>query len=392
VDQPKLTTLLPALGIAQIVSWGSLFYSIAVLAEPMGAELHLTRVEVFAGFSVALAISGLLSPWVGRVIDAKGGRFVLCRGALVGAAALVILANADRYGTILFGWCIAGVAMSMTLYDPAFATHGQITGERYRRALTGLTLIAGFASTAFWPLTHALARSFGWRTTLLIFAGLHIVVALPLIAVFVPKRAQAARPAAPMAVPAISARSTAPGQVWLATCFALFAFVFSSMSAHLVGVLQLKGLSTTQAVGLLSLVGPMQVTGRIVEMTFGARFSVAAVGCFAFALLSGALALLFFVQGPGVLSWVFVVSYGCANGVITIVRGVLPAALFGREQLGHLLGWLARPGFVAQAIAPATIAALLMSGSPQLVVAVASGSIAVALGCLIVALRVARRA
>jgi hypothetical protein len=392
VDRPKLTIILPALGIAQIVSWGSLFYSIAVLAEPMGAGLHLTRVEVFAGFSIALAISGLLSPRVGRVIDAKGGRFVLCRGALVGAAALVILATADRYATILFGWCIAGVAMSMTLYDPAFATLGQISGERYRRALTGLTLIAGFASTAFWPLTHALARSFGWRSTLLIFAGLHIVVALPLIAVFVPKHTQTARPAPRADMPSASTRSTAPGQVWLATCFALFAFVFSSMSAHLVGVLQLKGLSTTQAVGLLSLVGPMQVTGRIVEMTFGARFSVAAVGCFAFALLCGALALLLFVQGPGVLGWAFVVCYGCANGAITIVRGVLPAALFGREHLGHLLGWLARPGFVAQAIAPATIALLLMSGSAQLVVAVASGSIAVALGCLVAALRAARHA
>jgi hypothetical protein len=127
-------------------------------------------------------------------------------------------------------------------------------------------------------------------------------------------------------------------------------------------------------------------------MTFGARFSVAAVGCFAFALLCGTLALLLFVQGPGVLGWVFVVCYGCANGVITIVRGVLPAALFGREHLGHLLGWLARPGFVAQAIAPATVALLLMSGSAQLVVAVASGCIAVALGCLVAALRVARRA
>ena len=391
MDRAKLAALLPALGIAQIVSWGSLFYSIAVLAEPMGAELQVTRVQVFAGFSAALAISGMLSPWVGRVIDARDGRFVLCRGALVGAAALAILASADRYAVFLFGWCIAGVAMSMTLYDPAFATLGQLTGERYRRALTGLTLIAGFASTVFWPLTHALTRTYGWRTTLLIFAGLHLTVALPLVAAFVPRPVRAVKPAAASNPSARTPLQLAPGQLWLATCFALASFVFSSMSAHLVGVLQLKGLSTAQAVGLLSLVGPMQVTGRMLEMTLGARFSVAAVGCFAFAVLAGALALLLCVHGPGVLAWVFVVAYGCANGVMTIVRGVLPAALFGRDHLGRLLGWLARPSFVAQALAPAAVAVLLVSGSPQLVVAVASGAIAVALGCLIVAVRVARR-
>jgi predicted MFS family arabinose efflux permease len=388
---PKLTLLLPALGIAQIVSWGTLFYSIAVLAQPMGAELHLSRVQVFAGFSLALAISGLLSPWVGRVIDARDGRYVLCRGALVGAVALVILAGADRYTAVLIGWCVAGVAMSMTLYDPAFATLGQLTGERYRRALTGLTLIAGFASTVFWPLTHALVRSYGWRNTLLIFAGLHVAVALPLVAALVPRPVRAAKSAASAIAADTAPIRVAPGQLWLTACFALAAFVFSSMSAHLVGVLQLKGLSTAQAVGLLSVVGPMQVAGRVLEMSFGARFSVAAVGVFAFALLASALALLLCVQGPGALAWAFVVSYGCANGLITIVRGVLPAALFGRDHLGRLLGWLARPSFVAQAIAPATVAVLLMSGSPQLVLSVASGAIAVALGCLVMAVRAARR-
>lgn len=391
MDRARLRIVLPALGIAQIISWGSLFYSIAVLAQPMGAELHLTRVQIFAGFSLALAISGLLSPRVGRLIDARDGRFVLCRGIMVGGAALVILASAQHYATLLLGWCAAGVAMSMTLYDPAFATLGQLAAERYRRALTGLTLIAGFASTVFWPLTHALVQTAGWRGTLLIFAGLHIAVALPVIAAFVPRPARSAKPvAAPTATQTAPGRP-APAQLWLASCFALAAFVFSSMSAHLVGVLELKGLTTSQAVGLLSLVGPMQVTGRVLEMSFGARFSVARVGVFAFALLASALVLLLFVHGPGAVAFLFVIGYGCANGIVTIVRGVLPAALFGRDRLGQLLGWLARPSFVAQAIAPAAVAGLLMSGSPQLVIAVAAGTIAVALGCLIVAVRAARR-
>jgi hypothetical protein len=391
MGQAKLAVILPALGIAQIVSWGSLFYSIAVLAQPMGAELHLSRVQVFAGFSLALVISGLLSPWVGRAIDAHDGRLILCRGALVAATALAILSAADRYAIFLVGWCVAGVAMSMTLYDPAFATLGQLAGERYRRALTGLTLIAGFASTVFWPLTHALVRGCGWRSTLLIFGVLHLVVAFPVVAAFVPRPVRTLKAVPSVAADVTPSRRYPPAQWWLAACFALAAFVFSSMSAHLVGVLELKGLSTAQAVAVLSLVGPMQVAGRILEMSFGARFSVAAVGVFAFGLLAGALALLLWVDGPSMLAWVFVVCYGWGNGLITIVRGVLPATLFGYERLGGLLGWLARPSFVAQALAPAAVAALLMAGSAQTVVSVASGTIAVALGCLVVAVRVARR-
>jgi MFS family permease len=390
VTRTNLAIILPALGIAQIVSWGSLFYSIAVLAQPMQADLHLSRVQVFAGFSLALAISGLLSERIGRVIDARSGRYVLCRGALAGAVALTILAAAPNYPILLLGWCIGGVAMSMTLYDPAFATLSQLSGQHYRRALTGLTLIAGFASTVFWPLTQALVTHAGWRNTLLIFAALHLLVALPLVLAFIPAPVRTVKPDSALKQHASPSRPVL-AQWWLAACFALFAFVFSSMSAHLVGLLSLKGLSSGQAVGLLSLIGPMQVTGRVLEMSFGARFSIAAVGIGAFALLIGALTLLLLVDGPGILGWMFVICYGCANGVITIVRGVLPAALFGRERLGGMLGWLARPSFIAQAMAPAAVALLLTWGSAQLVISVAAGAIMAALGCLVVALRVARR-
>jgi MFS family permease len=388
LNAPKLTVILPALGIAQIVSWGSLFYSIAVLAQPMQDALRLNRVQIFAGFSLALAISGVLSPRVGRLIDAHSGRLVLCSGALVGAAALSVLAVAPNFAILLAGWCLAGAAMSMTLYEPGFATLGQLCGENYRRALTGLTLIAGFASTVFWPLTHALAQSVGWRNTLLLFAGMHLLLALPLVMVFVPRPVRTAK-SAPALAHDSRPRKPAPAQWWLAACFTLFAFVFSSMSAHLVGLLAIKGLSAAQAVGLLSLIGPMQVTGRVLEMSFGARFSIAAVGICAFTLLGGALALLLLVNGTGVIAWTFVVCYGCANGVITIVRGVLPATLFGHERLGGTLGWLARPSFVAQAIAPAVVALLLTSGSAQLVVWVAVAAIAAALGCLVIAVRAA---
>ena len=385
----RLRFIVPALGLAQILSWGSLFYSIAVLAEPMRRSLGLSGVEVFAGFSVALGISGLLSPIAGSAIDARGGRFVLSWGAVAAAGALLILACATNLIVLLAGWCIAGVAMSMTLYDPAFATLGAISGTRYRQAVTGLTLIAGFASTVFWPLSHAIEVRFGWRVTLLVFAVLHLAVVLPLVRIALPRNAASRVHEQRQRMP--NASGPAPGKIWIAACFALIAFVFSSMSAHLVGLMRLKGLNVEQAVSVLSLVGPMQVTGRILEMSVGRRQSLAVVGGLALGLLVTALAMLIWVQGVSGLAFAFVVAYGVANGVYTIIRGVLPEVLFGRERLGSLLGWMARPQFVAQAVAPTVVAFLLHVAPADRVIALLCATDAVALGCYVWALRVARR-
>jgi len=394
----RLTVIIPALGLAQIVSWGSLFYAIAVLAEPMRRTLDLGAVEVFAGFSAALAISGLLSPFAGRLIDSHGGRHVLSRGALVAAAALLVLACAQDLTMLIAGWCVAGVAMSMTLYDPAFATLGAISATRYRKAVTALTLIAGFSSTVFWPLTHALEARFGWRITLAIFALLHIAVALPLIRLLIPRHASAEaraeasaapRPASLAQKPAPSA-SAARGRWWLAACFTLVSFGFSSLSAHLVGLMRLKGLTVDQAVAVLSLIGPMQVAGRVLEMSIGRRLALRTVGALTLILLAVALVLLIEVQGIGPLAFVFAVVYGGANGVFTIVRGVLPETLFGRERLGSLLGWLARPQFIALAAAPTAVALLLRFTPANGVVGLLCAADLLALGCFAWALRSAR--
>jgi len=369
-----------------------------VLAEPMRRTLDLSAVEVFAGFSVALAISGLLSPLAGRLIDTHGGRYVLSRGALVAAVALLILAFAQNLTMLIGGWSIAGVAMSMTLYDPAFATLGAISATRYRKAVTALTLIAGFSSTVFWPLTHALETVLGWRVTLAIFALLHAAVALPLIRLLIPAH-DSAKPGAGASTAPLSAshapeaaltESSAKGRWWLAACFTLVSFGFSSMSAHLVGLMRLKGLSVDQAVAVLSLIGPMQVTGRVLEMSIGRRLALRTVGALTLIFLVVALVLLIEVQGMGPMAFVFAVVYGGANGVFTIVRGVLPETLFGRERLGSLLGWLARPQFVALATAPAAVAFLLRFTPANGVVGLLCVADLVALGCFAWALRAAR--
>lgn len=169
-----------ALGIAQIVSWGTLFYTIAVLGAAMRADTGVSDLWLFGSFTAGLFLSGVVSPFVGRQIDAFGGRRVLAAGSLLGAAACAVLAAAQGPLSLAAGWLLAGVAMAACLYDPAFATLHQIAGLSYRRAVTALTLFGGFASTVFWPLSQYLLDTVGWRQTFAIYAALHLALCLPL--------------------------------------------------------------------------------------------------------------------------------------------------------------------------------------------------------------------
>jgi hypothetical protein len=248
--------------------------------------------------------------------------------------------------------------MAACLYDPAFATLHQISGTSYRRAVTALTLFGGFASTVFWPLSQFLLDGIGWRDTFAVYTGLHLVVCLPLHLVFVP-RAHGARA---MAEAPHVATSTPPrnGPVfaWLATALALAAFLASAMAAHIIDLLTATGLTARDAVLVGSLIGPMQVAGRIMEFAFGRHLRALAVGTLAFALMAVALAVFTQVRGVWIVALAFAIVYGWSNGVMTIVRGTVPAELFGQRGYGALLGRLARPQFILKAIAPVALALL----------------------------------
>src|SRR4051812_19679219 len=180
--------MVAALGVAQIISWGTLFYAIGVLGPAMRTELGVSDLFLFSAFTAGLFVSGALAPLAGRTIDRIGGRAVLASGSLLAAVATGLLAFAPNAGVMVVGWLLAGAAMSACLYDPAFATLSQHTGERYRRAVTALTLFGGFASTAFWPLSHLLLEAWGWRTTWAIYAVLHLGVCLPIHLLAVPAK------------------------------------------------------------------------------------------------------------------------------------------------------------------------------------------------------------
>ncbi len=281
---------------------------------------------------------------------------------MVGAFAFLVLALAQNAATFIFGWILGGVAMAATLYDPAFATLHQLSREHYRRSVTALTLIAGFASTVFWPFTNWLEVSAGWRMTFGIFALLHLAVCLPLHWFLVPRRSGASHTET-VESPAAGENSTqSASYYWLATAFSIAMFVMAVVFAHLIDMLKARGISAGDAILAGSLIGPMQVAARVVEFGLARHARATRVGIAAFALFAVAILVLAFAGQNFWWAIAFAILFGASNGVMTIVRGTAPAELFGQRQLGSLLGRLARPAFVAKAIAPVTFAALIAHG------------------------------
>lgn len=360
--EPALPLLrfIPAIGLAQVIAWGSLYYSIAVLARPIGASLGLSQTVVYGGFTLALLLSGVVAPSVGRRIDRHGGRGVLSLASLLGAAAFATLACADSFALYCVGWALAGLAMGCGLYDAAMAALNQLApGPALRKAVTALTLIGGFASTVFWPLTHWLVSGWEWRTACAVFAALHLFVCLPLYRYAMPP----ARPTDPVRVRQ-AAPVPRPGAAfwWLAAAFAFVSFAFAVLSAHLVALLGAAGISEADAILVGALFGPMQVAARIVEFSVAARVRAVTVGTVSFLLMALALSLLIGIDGNRTQAFLFAACYGASNGTLTIVRGTVPAELFGRAHYGALLGRLALPSFFAKAFAP-FLFAVMIAGS-----------------------------
>src|SRR5438270_13383782 len=180
LDAPKQLPIILAHGTTQTLAWASSYYLPAILAAPIGRDLGLSANWIFAAFSAALVISALLGPRIGRQIDLYGGRPVLCGSNLTIAAGLILLGFATSIPVLMAAWVLLGIGMGMGLYDAAFAALGRIYGHAARRSITGITLIAGFASTVGWPLSAWGLETIGWRNTCFAWAAAHILIGLPL--------------------------------------------------------------------------------------------------------------------------------------------------------------------------------------------------------------------
>lgn len=340
-----------AIGLAQLLAWASSYYLLAIIAAPMAAGLGLPKVAVFASFSLALLIGAALGPAVGARIDRYGGRAVLLASNGVFALGLAVLALAQGPITLVLGWLLIGAAMPMGLYDAAFSTLVGLYRAEARMSIVGVTLIAGFASTVGWPLSAAVEAHYGWRATCALWAVLHLLVGATIHYRLVPRTRPEPIAVATADAAAIAGAPPSATVLWLlAGVFTCSGFVFASMAAHLPRVLEAAGCTPAAAVAAAALVGASQVAARLADAGFLSRLHPL-VSAHVSSALHPLGALLLAVFGAPFAA-VFTVLHGAGIGLMTIVKGTLPLALFGAAGFGRRAGLLEAPSRVAQATAP----------------------------------------
>jgi MFS family permease len=374
------------LGINQTLSWGMTFYLPAVVVVPVAHDLRQSTFALLGAFTMSLLIAGFCAPRVGRWIDRNGGKGCIAASIVVVAAGQAILSVSPNIAVWYLGWGVLGVGMAMGLYDAAFATIGTLLGREAGPTITGVTLFAGFASTVFWSLGSAIIGFTGWRGLMLVYAGIMLCVNLPMVLALVPRLDQnrkAANEAAAERSP-VSRMAIA----CLAGFFTVRWFITSALAAHILALLHGLGLDAAAAVVVASLIGPGQVAGRVLEWTIGRRFHL---------LIRARLAALLFPIGAALLPLggpvaapAFAILYGMSNGIMTINRGTLPLALFGPNGYATVLGWLAVPVLVAQAVAP-TVAAPVVAALPSLWVFLIGGGLGLFATLLLLPLRLPRQ-
>lgn len=355
-----------ALGVAQTLAWASSYYLPAILADPIAHDLGISRNWFFAAFSASLVISGLLGPRIGRQIDRAGGRQVLCASNLILAAGLGALGASHGLWMMVLAWLLLGVGMGLGLYDAAFGTLGRIYGREARGAITGITLLAGFASTVGWPLSSFGLETVGWRETCYAWALAHLVIGLPLN-LSLPRATQPQAGDTPEAKPHIPMDRA---MILLGFALASAWTVTAAMAAHLPRIVEAFGATPAQAVFAGMMIGPAQVAARVLEAGFLSRFhplASARLACITHPL--GACAIGLF--GGGAAAG-FALLHGAGNGILTIARGTLPLAIFGPDNYGYRLGLLGAPSRLCQAMAP-LVFGLLIDALGRAVVIVSAG-------------------
>lgn len=369
-----------ALGVTQTIGYGTLYYTLGVTAPALSAELAVPVERLFLWYSVALLAGGFCAPRFGRWLDRHGARRTMTLGSLGVAAALAAMAGVGDEMQFALVTVVAEVLGTFVLYDAAFAAIVRQRGEGARRAITHVTLIAGFASSIFWPVTSLLLEQIGWRHTYLLFAGLNLCICLPLHLLVLRGPPAVAAAASVTAVPGGALPAAGPRFWLLALSFAATAYVVGAIPAQMVPMLRGAGFGDA-AIWLGSLMGPAQVAIRVVEATVLQRVSPLAVA--AIAAAAPPLAVLLLLLGAPALAMgiVFALLFGFGSGLGSIVRGTLPLSLFGGQGYGEVLGRLASVRLLVAAFAPFLFAlAAERLGTPMaLWSAVAAGLLGLAL-------------
>lgn len=355
-----------ALGMTQIIGYGTLYYSFSILAPGIAIDLGVAVEWIYGCISLALLAGGLISPWAGGLADRLGAGRVMSAGSIGAAAALAVCGLASSTIAFLAGMVLVELASAFVLYSTAFAFLAQTTGTRAQPSITYLTLIAGFASTIFWPLTTWLLQTMDWQQVYLLFAGLNLVVCLPLhlwLSRFA--RIVAARPIETVATktPMIVDNGDLVF-ILIVLGFSLAGFVSAATLFHMVPMLGVLGLGTV-GVWVASLLGPAQVASRLINMGFGQDLPatvLAVVSAITMPLALGTLAL----SAPSTAGAIlFAIIFGLGSGLFSIVSGTLPLAIFGKAGFGKRMGWIGMGRLGLSSLAPFALSVALGAIGPK---------------------------
>lgn len=371
------------LGLTQLIAFGTSLYLLTILSEPIRVSTGWGLPWITGGLSIGVLAGSVISPLVGRRIGRGQARDVLSFSSLCFAAGLTIIGLSSDLPIYIAGWILVGLGMASGLYDAVFSALGGFYGREARPVITSVALLGGFASTVFWVLSGVLVELVGWRATCFVYAGLHALVALPLYRVLLPRSGILAGAPVPSSPVGGLAEDAAPRRVvvWLTGgIFMVETLVATTIGVHLVNLLLAQGLSITAAIGAAALIGPAQVAARFAEMTAGSRFHpvLTTTG----ALIAICLGLAMLAVWPAAVVPA-IILYGAGIGVFSIARGTLPLAIFGPGQYPVIMGRIARPIAITQAIAPTLGAFLVASMPPAHAFAVIA---AIALFCVFAAL------
>ena len=371
------TAALGMLATAETIVWAGMFYLFPILLLRWESDLGWPRGDVALALTLALAVSALASPLFGRLIDLGLSRFTLPATAAAGGLLLIALSVVESQTGFFIIWALIGFCTAGCLYEPCFAFLTRVKGADARGAITAVTLIAGFASTICYPIADALAEADGWRSATQWFAGAILLVGAPLFIISTRMLEAGATAPPPIAATSKSAAKTArrsPAFWYLAAAFPLLALTHGMAISHIIPLLSDRGASAASAVWAASLIGPMQVAGRIAMITAGRNMSATNITLISFVGIAISMLILLSASEGDWRIFAFVTLLGACYGVVSIAKPLVTADLLGRDGFGAISGALALPFVALMAAAPFVAVLLWRAGGYDLMIIVGAAA------------------
>jgi MFS family permease len=362
------------LAVAQLISWGTLYYSFPLFVGPMLEELGWPVAAANGALTMGLLVTGLAAYPVATVLDRRGGRTLMTIGSLGAGLLLLVWSRLTSLPAFYALWLVLGACMACVLIETIFAIVNQHFGANVRSGITAVTLVTGFSGTVFVPFIGALLPALGWRDALIVLALLNLLVCAPIHWIFAPPRAARPTPSDGDAVRVDDAQAVMRARLrnpvfWgLVLWYTSYSLTASSIIFQLVPLLRVEGVDNHDIYLAFALIGPVQVGARILLVTLGRGASTARLGAVTTLLVP--MALLVLIYAPPSIGWLCVFSalFGAGHGITTILRGVAPAEWLGRAHYARTMGAIALPMMFAMALAPWWTASVwTASGDPVIV-------------------------